>query len=507
VILDLADAGARDLPTDFEADLCIIGAGAAGLTIATALESRARSRGLRILVIESGGFEHDPDTQFLAQGFIAKQPLELAGTRLRRFGGSTQHWNGVCRPLRPVDLRARAWIANSGWPLEWDELEAHYPRACEILGLGAYDFAPENNPHEHGPALELPEDSPIRAVVYRMSPPVRLGDDLRARVGASTSITVLVNANVTELVPGERGEAAPAGSDATGDAGARPMRLVRVASLPREGAPSRGATVRAGRFVLACGGIENPRLMLLSRSVEPMGVGNANDLVGRYFHEHPHMDRAGKAVCFGTWWRAYATRDTSKPVALRHALCVSVHGQRSGGVSGIAFMLTLDPRLEPPARGPVELDVMTMAEQEPRRDSRVTLAEDMPPDALGQPRVRLAWPVGARDLETIRAGLRLLAGELGSRGLALLREGAALAADRFPHHEDVYPGGHHMGTTRMSADPALGVVDATCRVHGYSNLYVAGGSVFPTGGFSNPTLTIVALALRLAAHLGERMGR
>lgn len=314
---------------------------------------------------------------------------------------------------------------------------------------------------------------------------------MRERMRVATATTTILHANVTELVPSP---------DAT--------HMEKVEARTFEG---KRLTVRARRFVLASGGIENARLLLASTRVERRGVGNANDVVGRYFLEHPHLDYGGTLIGIdeedlGSWWRAYATRNFTGPVVTRHAFCVTPRGQEREAIAGVVAVPRWLKVEAPPERGPVRIELLLMSEQLPNAESRVTLAEDQPPDALGMPRTRLDWRVGASDLKTLTTGVRLIAGELGARGLGLVREGSQLAADRFPHYEDVYPGGHHMGTTRMSDDPSMGVVDHNCKVHGYDNFYIAGSSVFPTSGFCNPTLTIVAMTLRLAAHLAGRSG-
>ena len=475
-----------DVAQEATCDLCIIGAGAAGLTLFGALEERARARGESIIIIESGGFEPDPDTQFLGQGYIAGQALELAGTRLRCFGGSTQHWSGLTRPLMAIDMAKRPWVAHSGWPISLDEITPYYPRACEILGVGPFDYNSASNPHPAGPALQHAPGAPIHTGLYRVSAPVRLGDVMRAQMEAATATTTILHANVTELVP-------------TPDA----THLDRVEARTYEG---KRLTVRAKRFVLAAGGIENARLLLASRSIERTGVANANDCVGRFFLEHPHLDYGGTLLgtddpTLGAWWRAYATRNFTGPVATRHAFYVTPEGQQREGITAVVAVPRWLKVEDPPARGPIRIELLLMSEQVPNPDSRVLLADDQPPDALGMARTRLNWRVGDSDLKTLTTCIRLIAAELGARGLGLVREGLQLQPERFPHYEDVYPGGHHMGTTRMSDDPKTGVVDRNCKVHGYDNFYIAGSSVYPTSGFCNPTLTIVALALRMADHL------
>ena len=143
------------------------------------------------------------------------------------------------------------------------------------------------------------------------------------------------------------------------------------------------------------------------------------------------------------------------------------------------------------------------AEQAPNPDSRVSLVEER--DALGLPRIALDWRLTELDKRSLQAGHQAVALELGRTGLGRLQIEDWLTADVTTWTPTLTGGHHHIGTTRMSEDPARGVVDGDCRVHGIANLYVAGSSVFPTSGSANPTLTVVALALRLAAHLEQRL--
>ena len=159
----------------------------------------------------------------------------------------------------------------------------------------------------------------------------------------------------------------------------------------------------------------------------------------------------------------------------------------------------MDAPQEDPARRAIFF--MNELEQAPNPASRVRLIEQR--DALGMPRVQLEWRLSGLDKRSIRRAHELLARELGRAGLGRLQ--LMLSEDEHRWPPELGGGRHHMGTTRMHRDPARGVVDPDCRVHGVGNLYVAGSSVFPTVGAANPTLTIVALALRLADHLVEQL--
>jgi choline dehydrogenase-like flavoprotein len=293
--------------------------------------------------------------------------------------------------------------------------------------------------------------------------------------------------------------------------------------------------------VLATGGIENARLLLASRSTRPDGLGNDHDLVGRYFMEHPHIPVAAHVACNrpsalpalftrnllheGTPVHAtlVPTEEWLRSARLQAAaftVGVMAHYDRDAAVpadewqTGDVFQVLqdLDPAgAEPAGAGRLEgwppadaagahLVLGGACEQAPDPESRVVLGPER--DALGMPRAQLNWRLGQGDRDSLYRVLRGIGRELGALGIGRLRP---LIGPDEDWPEEVLGGNHHMGTTRMARDPKQGVVDADCKVHGIANLYIAGSSVFPTGGSANPTLTLVALALRLANHLQARL--
>lgn len=494
---------ARNVPpgSDLEADVCIVGAGAAGITLARELDGS----GLRVLLLESGRRGPDRKTQALYLGPSLGLPYApLASARLRLFGGTTGHWAGYCRTLDEVDFEPRPWIPHSGWPIRRRDLDGYYERAHAICELGPPEYDGAYWSRRLG-APPLPTDGSVfyNSVTHR-SPPTRFGTRYAEDIERSRDVTAVLGANVSEIELAENGK-----------------RVTRLAVKTLEGG---GFGCRARRCVLACGGIENARLLLASNRVQPRGVGNQHDLVGRFFMDHLKLG-AGVAICS----RPVATTP-SYYMKWRGGGGVSVHGvlrlsarvqaeERIGGL--VAFLSASAPKedfetLSPdefPSRlwgvvdGAVDrwlgyrhaIYLRTVTEQVPNPESRVVLSRER--DALDQPRAALDWRYGEQDERTIRAGLARIGAELGRTELGRLR--LALPGDEREWSERLRWGRHHIGTTRMSDDPRRGVVDANGRVWGVSNLYVAGSSVFPTGGCAGPTLTIVALAARLADHLKE----
>lgn len=503
-----------------DTDICVIGAGAAGITLACEFAVGGRE----VLLIESGDREADSATLALNEGAVVGEPYEPLDTvRLRFFGGTTNHWDGHCRPLDPIDFEKRPWVPHSGWPISHAELDPFYARAQPVCELGPYDYAPEHW-SEALPGLIAFDPKRIANRLWQYSPPTRFGERYGPELKASRHVRVLFNANVVEIVVNEA--------------------ATRVTGLRLKALDGTSGLVRPHTVVLACGGIENPRLLLASNTVMQPGLGNGNDLVGRFFMEHPHTLIAYavpavdieplKAYYYGVSAKIAAGQATLqvKPglseavqraerlpnacidmgygydrsegyLSLRTAYDELDHGNVSeelgeallgmvgdlGGLAGGVYRRLRHENV---------LWFGANAEQVPNPESRVLLDETR--DALGSPRAKLNWQLSPEDKATTRRACRIVGEELARLGLARMRLDEWLLAED-DAWQDLTGRYHHMGTTRMSDDPKRGVVDHQCRVHGIANLYVAGCSVFATSGYANPTLTIVALAIRLADHL------
>lgn len=507
---------ARTVPdgSRVDADVCIIGAGAAGITVAREL----RAGPWRVALLESGGFAPDAVTQSLSAGSAPDQSyFPLDESRTRCFGGTTHQWAGECRPLEPLDFEERDWVPESGWPFRFGDLLPFYERAQSMCELGpfAYDAADWRSLGARLLALDA-ERVLTRTVHY--SPPTRFGRTYRAEIGRAENVVAYLGANVVEL-----------------ETPAPPTRVsgVRVATVA--GSAFR---VTARIVVLAAGGIENARLLLMSNRVQTAGLGNGRDVVGRYFMEHLYLDRAatidaprGRIDELYTFGHRVAGR------RVRGLLALAPQVQQRERLTNVCAVVDEDPpRVAPLSWGSL-LDavrdgrmrervrayvrtrtqrrvraarrdgsadlhlVKHVMEQAPNRESRVVLGPDK--DRLGCPRVVLHWRLGALDKRTAHRAHEILAEDLERSGIGRLASAIGREIDPWP--SALRGGRHHMGTTRMHADPRRGVVDADGRVHGIANVYVAGSSVFPTVGSANPTLTIVALALRLADHVRRRL--
>lgn len=490
------DARSVDDAAVMGCDVCIVGAGAAGITLATEL-SRAD---LDVCVLESGGLTPEADTQRLYEGESVGGRYKISGepagpvsaSRLRFFGGSTNHWVGFCRPLDAFDFEPRPYARSEGWPIRRASLGAYYARAQRICDLGPNTYEPEFWARRAG-GRPLREDRNVTNAVFQMSPPTRFGPTYRRALERARRVRVLLNANAVAL-------AAPEG---------RAVRRLEAATLN-----GRRFAIRARTYVLAAGAIENARLLLASQAGRRTGVGNEHDLVGRFFTDHPQGRAATLAVPMSSRALDFYRPDAGmrrRAVGTLTTTDTAVRSERLLRFSAIVLDSPADP---PPLaegvpklmqlmgeRGKVRfLGLHMSSEVAPNRDSRVTLGDDT--DALGVPRVRVDWQLGELERRSVERSLELIGRHLGALGVARLLSHPR-QNDRF-WEDEVTGGSHHLGTTRMHRDPRRGVVDADCRVHGMANLYVAGSSVFPTTGYANPTLTIVALALRLADRLRGR---
>lgn len=520
----LRDARAIEDGALLESDVCIVGGGPAGITLARALAGTP----LQVRLLESGGLDFDGEVQALYAGTNVGLPYyDLDVSRLRMFGGTTNHWTGRSVPLEAIDLERKDWVPGSGWPFGLDELLPYYRRAQEVMRLGPFEY---ERHFWHGPdERPLPLDPARLLHRFRQVHPFAFGDAYRAELEAAANVDVLLHANALSI---------------EADAALRSVERVGVGTLS-----GRRFTCRGRTFVLACGGLETPRLLLASNRQAAAGLGNQHDNVGRYFMEHPVAPSAHAVVARPERFRdLYWYRDGAGPVDFLDHLALSPDAIRAERILNVSWRAYPDPERDPVngfialrrimralGRGempgrlgadllqtladpddavagvlgslgvrdydlvPASCMLRTISEQAPDPDSRVLL--DPERDALGMPRIRLDWRLNGLDRRSLEVAARLLAEEFGRAGIGRVRIADWLLDPASGWPPDLEGGWHHMGTTRMSDEPKAGVVDRDCRVHGLANLYVAGSAVFPTGGFANPTLTIVALALRLADRL------
>jgi choline dehydrogenase-like flavoprotein len=554
--LNLADPGPA-----LDCEICIVGSGPAGLAIALEFVGKPE----RVIVLESGGDSYEPEIEGLSTfENVGQKRAQASATRRRIFGGTSSVWSGRCTPFSPLDLQTRAWIPDSGWPIDVETVAPFLDRAGKVLQTGpsVYDdriwsllgASPPSPPwdasrfeaqvfqasvvkHPRTRVIPLPSDpgsAELHALQHSNAPQAEdIAEFSRESLRESSNVRVLLHAHATEILTGESGD--------------------KVAGVSVRIPGGRTLTVRSHRVVLACGAIDNARLLLLSRSRHPAGLGNDHDQVGRYLLDHHYapvasfigsqaprlrrrmglrwLDVAGSRYTYvmGASLSAQQQREQGLPratlytferIARKPALRSLGHiisGPKSGpdaASQGDWSNVLLHPmeiasgardrylRKLPPLAPVTHLDIGCNVEQIPNQNSRVTLGSGR--DSMGQPIARLDWRLDQREYETYCYTARLLVQECARLGLEVPQITEWARGKDTQWASSLHDMAHPMCTTRMSDNPRRGVVDSNCAVHGVDGLYVAGGSVFSTGGTSNPTLMAVSLAIRLADHLGSR---
>lgn len=544
----IVDQGSLPASQGVQYDVCIVGSGPAGITLARELGGRS----LRVCLIESGSFElADPATRTLAElDNDGKFTQVNADQRNRRFGGNAGFWgvhlkrttHGVrLIPFMASDFERREGIPHSGWPFGRELLEPYYARAQAALGAGPYRYELSHWSGPDTPALPFLGNR-LQTAMFMFGDGDVITRDYRDELERSSTTTVYCSSNVVELETDEGGEW---------------VRRVQVATVTGQ-----RFWVEAKMVVLAAGGVENAHLLLVSDKVHKRGLGNQHDRVGRYFMDHPiaHggyifpkdrrlFERAAlydkrdfdEASVMGglllsdevvrkqsllnlTSWlfpRPMWAARTESMEALRRlgrgkslaqgarAAWADLQSALQGGSAVVDGLLNKALRVPPPvwpnlASGNWHglqaqkhrvfgvFEVLHLLEQAPDPENRLTLGSER--DVLGRRKAYLHSRWREIDQRGVDTAQRILDEELRAAGLghfeAERRDGEMMWSSN--------GASHHMGTTRMSQSPRDGVVDEHCKVHGVHNLFIAGSAVFPTGSSLNPTLTIVALATRIA---------
>lgn len=549
----IESAEAIEAGTVLKADLCIVGAGAAGISLALAM----RNSGLDVLLLEGGLEGQDPRAQALMEGEVADPALHSPPVfyRQRRLGGATTIWGGRCVPLDPVDFEQREAVPGSGWPIGYEEVARHYPaatRLCEA-GQGGYSAdraLPAGTPPMFAAALG---DGVTNDGLERFSCPTDFGARYRERLAQARRVRLITGVNCTAV-------------RLHGDG--RVVQHLDLATLD-----GRRLQAQARAVVLAVGGLETPRLLLASRDVHAAGLGNAHDVVGRYYMCHLAGSVGMLKLNGPTQAVRHGYERSVDGVYLRRRLALTAESQRRLGVANMVARMHF-PAVADPAHGSSVLSGIFLsrrllsheysrrvanaqdgglgpalrhignvlryphdaagflahwllmhhvakrrfpsvilknranrfsleinAEQRPLAESRVSLIPAT--DALGMPRIKVDWRYHRADIDSVGRSLQQIGRAVAQAGLG------DYSFDEARLEQDLVCfgayGGHHIGTARMGNDVRSSVVDANCRVHGVENLWIASSAVFPTSGQANPTLNIVALSLRLAEHLGPQL--
>lgn len=534
-------------------DVCIVGGGPAGISLALDLSER----GISVVLLESGHFKFDPTTQSLYEGEVADEQMHSPPDkyRQRRLGGSSSIWGGRCMPMDPIDFETRSQVQQSGWPISYEDLLPYYPAANSLVEAGNFSYeADEALGATAPPMIQGFNSSQIRTTgLERFSCPTNFGKRYLNRLQLAPGVRVLLGANCTGLRL---------------QADARSLKTVDVATLA-----GKRFSVAARATVVASGGLETARLMLASNDVSPAGVGNQHDVVGRYYMCHIAGNVGMLTLNGPTSGVRHGYEMSPEGIYCRRRLAVSPEEQRRRGLANAVARLHF-PRITDPAHrngvlsglflarrlisyeygkrlndgnpsstaaysrhllnvvsDPLDMSAFLLhwltkrtlasrkfpsiilrnrtnrfslemhGEQAPLPSSRVTLIDRT--DVLGMRKLCVDWRYCSADIESLRGTLDLMAQEFESSGIGKFEyQSETLEEDltRFGAY-----GGHHIGTARMGHDPRSSVVNLDCRVHSVDNLYVAGSAVFPTSSQANPTLTLVALALRLGNSLAYRL--
>jgi choline dehydrogenase-like flavoprotein len=536
------------------ADVVVVGAGPVGIT--TALE--LGRRGVDVLLIESGKTGPDPRVQTLgdAAEYSRERHASMDECTRRQLGGASVIWGGRCVPFDPVDFEVRTYIPYSNWPVGYADIVPYFQRASDYFRIGRAVFSVHELAHISRKTLVqgLPDTHVLSSHLERWSLPTNFGREYRGELSASRHVQVIQEVTCTEIETNDAGDHV-LGLRASTLAG-RALRLV-----------ARSA------YVLACGGLDTTRLLLVSDRVHRSGLGNHSGHLGRYYMGHLSGQLARVHFSTPSNETIYGYDRDLDGTYLRRRFSFSAEFQHERRLNNIAAWL-VNPQLADPAHrngvlsfaylalaspfgkflvadairkaavgarvaGRVLAHFANMArdlprtlwfipsfgvrrylvrrrvpgffqyadnnvyplhyhaEQIPNPDSRVTLANET--DELGMRRLRIDFRYTEQDVESVVRSHTYWDEHLRAQGCGYL---TYLADDPAEHvWRQARDGFHQAGTTRMSAEPADGVVDPQCRVHGVHNLYVASSSNFVTSGQANSTFSAVAFALRMADHL------
>jgi choline dehydrogenase-like flavoprotein len=533
-----------------QVDVCVVGSGPAGITLASEI---SRS-GLRVALLESGEYKATAESQSLNTGAVDSahgyEEQTLHKGRSRQFGGTSNLWNHKVRggsdtyiryvALDEIDFERRDWVPESGWPFSRQDIQPFYELALRFCGVEKLDYGALATGTKKCKPWQTEK---IESVVSQFGSSEIFLDHYRRQLSQDERVTVILQAVLLQLQMDPLSRA--------------------ITSALAGMADGRKLQVRAKAFVLAAGGLENARILLLQDTLQPGGLGNQHNMVGRCFMDHPQIklgtlipsssavfervgfydqrNVGGQSIMFKLHIRPEVMR-REKMLNLCAVLVPHFKDLRSNGPAVLHQLLFRVPRFlwrrrsaklrglaqvggEPPRslrqrlledyysdgccgwsrlrrleRHFSQFGIHSLVEQSPDRSNRIILQEQT--DAYGQRKTKVLWHWNELDLRSIRQAQQIFREELAAAGIGSfipVEENPGGQPRRFssPHH--------FLGTTRMHDNPRNGVVDAACRVHDVPNLFIAGSSLFPTGGFANPTLTVVALALRLASHLQSEL--
>jgi hypothetical protein len=454
-----------------EYSVCIIGAGAAGITLATELGKR----GYKIALMEAGGEEYSEKSQNSYKGKVLGDPyFDLDITRLRYFGGSTNHWQGWCRSFEKIDFERDYLDEHYSWPINKKDISSYLDEACKILEI-------ENNFEEEN----LDNINQIKKINFQFSPPVLFGPKYYNFFQNSENVDLFLNSNLIEIEGTKTKVKSAIFSNYSGDK----------------------ININAKIFVFAMGGLENSRFLLWFSEKYGNKFFDNSTPIGKYWMEHPHF-RLGEAI-------------VEKKFSKHMFYSTENKAQKNNGIMGCGFRLIMYPHSElkkkiiqlmcvAPKLGKkiaelAEKNLLCSVqfraawEQAPNVKNKITLGDSK--DQFGIPRINLNWKKRKLDRQTIKKSAEFFNDWLIKNDNGRIRLDSWLLKNEDYPPDDELGGHHHMGGTRMFKNNKYGVVDANCKLYGSQNMFAAGSSIFTTGGHNNPTLPILQFTLRLRDHL------
>ncbi len=511
------DARHIDNNTIIEGDICIIGAGAAGISIALDWIDTP----YKVILLEGGGFDYDEKVQKLYKGKNTGQHyFPLMSSRWHSFGGTTALWGGYCSEYDAIDFKQRDWIEHSGWPISKNDLVPFYKKATTNLDLFTDNYSLAYWQEQNPSLANLPLDKNIVwNKMWQFSPPSRFAEKYKDKIINAKNIHLYTYANVTEILTSDE--------------------ISTVKKVITKNHANKTHTVKANHFILACSAIQNARLLLASNKQQTKGLGNIHDTVGRYFMEHIEIKSSelwlnkplAMELYLLDWGKTKARAELAITAAVQEeyqllngTISLEPLNEARTEESYIEHWNDDDPRNNSFSRSTLEkikhkisvynesriqhikqaYQLSTRIEQEPKLSSKISL--DTTKDSLGVPRSKLHWVLSSLEKKSIRKMQGIIGQQVGISGIGRLKLLDYLHDENDMSWPDYTGGGlHHMGTTRMHNNPKKGVVDAHCKVHTIHNLFIAGSSCFTTSGSANPTLTLIALSLRLSDHLKKNI--
>ena len=541
-----------DPGTVLDADICIIGGGPAAISFALSF----LGMNTKIILLAGGSWTETAENRELNKGFAdpvnSHEPLET--NRARVFGGGTSIWGGRCLPLDPIDFEKRSWIPHSGWPITYEEVAAYYQRSLELCEAGnnifdAREAFPETG-HEIIPGMD--NEDIISSKIERWSPPTRFAHKYKEQLESSTHIHLYLDAHATKLNSETNADMV---DSLTVVINSSIIKVVAKKYIIAAGGIENARLMLHSKSAFHPNGIgnqhDNVGRYYMSHQTGTFGaVAPANRKEIMFSFE---IDKNG-IFCRRRWWFTPKMQKENKignviiylyrsinakenPVeslkfvkkivsnALKHKsakniikeLNTSKNDLREHSVYSLKNIHNVIPAvigagyrrmtkqripLRLPSVNSKWLHVYFQAEHLPNPESRILLSDTNDRLGIPLPVVKIAFT--ELDTTTVVSSLKAFFERFAKKKKGKINFKAEslreFAQDKMANFDSV---AHHLGTTRMSDDPSTGVVDRNCKVHGMSNLYIAGSSVFPTGGHANPTLTILALTLRLADHFKD----